>query len=443
MEATAQSVEDYLIDSLSFKLKPGASYITNRRSVSYFPHGGNQYSVQGVKVIKMVLTGDQWLDPGTVRLQFALRNLDQAANHRLRVISGPWSFFRRVRILAGGQILEDMDDYNRIHEMFHMLQDPVNRNNDDIEGFGARYDNTTIDAAYPGIEAQQSRVVMFKLLSGIFNQEKFLPIRYMPITIELELTSILTDPIIYPNDLAAGPFTAALCSTLWQIEDVQIKCDICTLDNALDNEYAQHLLSGKSLPINYNTYVSQTQQLAGQNPVINITRALTRLKSIFINLDKTRGYENVQANGGTTYKTFNDFFHSMGAQALANQPYDPGREMEFQVQIGSKLFPEYPMRSVSECFYQLRKTLGIHTSSFHNVDLTAATYRTRKFIVAIDTEKVLSAGFTGLNTKAGDLLTVKVKHISADPLDQADKMQIILHADMIVNIRDTGVEVLE
>ena len=56
MEATAQSVEDYLIDSLSFKLKPGASYITNRRSVSFFPHGGNQYSVQGVKVIKMVLT---------------------------------------------------------------------------------------------------------------------------------------------------------------------------------------------------------------------------------------------------------------------------------------------------------------------------------------------------------------------------------------------------
>ena len=139
--------------------------------------------------------------------------------------------------------------------MFHMLQDPVNRNNDDIEGFGARYDNTTVDVNYPGLEPGANRVVMFKLLSGIFNQEKFLPIRYMPIPIELELTSILTDPIIYPNDLAvAGAvFTAANSTTLWQIEDVQIKCDICSLDNALDNEYAQHLLSGNSLPINYNT----------------------------------------------------------------------------------------------------------------------------------------------------------------------------------------------
>ena len=89
MEATAQSVEDYLIDALSFKLKPGASYITNRRSVTYFPVGGNQYSTTGVKVIKMLLTGDQWLDPGTVRLQFTLSNQDANAAKLLRVISGP------------------------------------------------------------------------------------------------------------------------------------------------------------------------------------------------------------------------------------------------------------------------------------------------------------------------------------------------------------------
>ena len=37
MESHAQSVEDHLIDSLSFKLKPGASYVTDRRSVTFFP----------------------------------------------------------------------------------------------------------------------------------------------------------------------------------------------------------------------------------------------------------------------------------------------------------------------------------------------------------------------------------------------------------------------
>ena len=36
MESHAQAVEYYLVDGLSFKLAPGASYVTNRRSVSFF-----------------------------------------------------------------------------------------------------------------------------------------------------------------------------------------------------------------------------------------------------------------------------------------------------------------------------------------------------------------------------------------------------------------------
>ena len=75
LEATTNAIEDYLIDSISFKLQPGASYVTDRRSVSYFPSGSNIYRpVAGTKVIKITLTGDQWLDPSTVQLQFDLEN---------------------------------------------------------------------------------------------------------------------------------------------------------------------------------------------------------------------------------------------------------------------------------------------------------------------------------------------------------------------------------
>ena len=57
MEHHAQSVDDALIGGLSYKLKPGASYVTNRRSVSYFASGGNTYSPNGVKVIKFNIAG--------------------------------------------------------------------------------------------------------------------------------------------------------------------------------------------------------------------------------------------------------------------------------------------------------------------------------------------------------------------------------------------------
>ena len=125
--------------------------------------------------------------------------------------------------------------------------------------------------------------------------------------------------------------------------------------------------------------------------------------------------------------------------------YDPSKEFEFQIQIGSKLFPEYPVKSLQEAFYQLKKTLGIASTSFHSIDIAEPTYRNFRFIVAIDTEKVLAAGFTGLNSKAGDLMTLKFKSLSGGAVttDLSSLMYIHLHADCILNIRDTGVEVFE
>ena len=79
MESHAQSVEDNLIDSLSFRLRPGASYVVDRKSVSYFPQGGNQYSPSGVNVMKIMLNGSDWLDPSTCKLFMNFQNDDAGA----------------------------------------------------------------------------------------------------------------------------------------------------------------------------------------------------------------------------------------------------------------------------------------------------------------------------------------------------------------------------
>ena len=54
VEATANSIEDFLVDGLSFKLKKGASYINERKSVTYHPSGSNIYSTTGTKLIKLL-----------------------------------------------------------------------------------------------------------------------------------------------------------------------------------------------------------------------------------------------------------------------------------------------------------------------------------------------------------------------------------------------------
>ena len=72
------SAEDILIDNLSFKLNKGASYINNRRSVSFFPSGSNIYTPSsGQRVLKIALNAEDntWLDPQSVMVYFTVETL--------------------------------------------------------------------------------------------------------------------------------------------------------------------------------------------------------------------------------------------------------------------------------------------------------------------------------------------------------------------------------
>ena len=134
VDSMDNSANDYLIVSFQFKIPPGASCVTDRRSVSYFTAGSNIYtSSGGTTVIRINLTGDGWLDPGSTRLQYTLVNTDSTATNNVRTIGGPWSFFRRVRCLIGGALVDDVDYYNRVHEMMHIITTNNNRDNSDTE----------------------------------------------------------------------------------------------------------------------------------------------------------------------------------------------------------------------------------------------------------------------------------------------------------------------
>ena len=115
----------------------------DRRSCTFHTEGSNSYSATaGTKVIRFRLAGDgSWLDPSTFRIMFDVVNADGSpGTKRLRPIGKAHAFFRRLRISVRGQIIEDIDNYNRVSELFHTLQTPASRYNDSIEEFGYNYD---------------------------------------------------------------------------------------------------------------------------------------------------------------------------------------------------------------------------------------------------------------------------------------------------------------
>ena len=79
------------------------------------------------------------MDPSTLRVMFNIKNNGNVGQN-LRLLGGPWCFFRRMRILAAGQLVEDIDQYNRIHEMMHILIAKESRDNDAAEAIGDVWD---------------------------------------------------------------------------------------------------------------------------------------------------------------------------------------------------------------------------------------------------------------------------------------------------------------
>ncbi|MFM7986001.1 MAG: hypothetical protein ACKPKO_42475, partial [Candidatus Fonsibacter sp.] len=92
--------------------------------------------------------------------------------------------------------------------------------------------------------------------------------------------------------------------------NAQVKCDLVTLDSGLNESYVKLLEEGKKLTLNYNTFISQYQTVSNQSDfAINITRSLTRLKSVFVSFWKKYQSETRQDMRGN--KQFNDLFSPM------------------------------------------------------------------------------------------------------------------------------------
>ena len=470
MESMTNSTEDYLIDGLSFKLPPGASYITDRKSSTFWSIGSNAYTpVGGVKLIKFQLNGDDsnWLDPSTVVMQFELVNTEPYnadAKPFLRPFGAPHLFFKRLRVLAGGQVVEDIQDFGRNSEIIASLQNDNVRDNDDIQGFGSRYDNDEVLAlndlpiigtndaektAYqklinerqrdmlPAIRAGRGKIVNFRPLCGLLRQHHKIPLKFCPIVLEFELAD-KDDPVvsIVRED---SPYTEDNTTNKWQIQNACIKCDILTLDSSLNNSFIQHLLSGKSLPLKYQTFISQQSQVVGKSFSVQVVRAVTKLEKAFITFFRhpTLTYPNPFVNPSI-------YLHHPMSEDYGL--YDPDKEIQISLQLGAKLYPEYPTNSISECYYRLKEAMNLPDYHQHSIAIKFKNYISDKFIYCTDFQKVADASWSGVNTKSGQVLMVNVKALNASAItanDIATTMYTLLQAEQILEIRDVGCTVYD
>ena len=96
------TLEDSLIDGMSFANRATASYITGRRSTSFPTQSGGVFSSTNLRIMRFNLSDSDgaWRDGGTLRVAFTIHNTGPSALQPTTF--SPASLFRRLRILCGG-----------------------------------------------------------------------------------------------------------------------------------------------------------------------------------------------------------------------------------------------------------------------------------------------------------------------------------------------------
>jgi hypothetical protein len=440
MDLVVSSTEASLIEQLEFKLPPNTSFAQERRLVSAQPSGASQFTPDGVRVMRFVLTGGDgsWLDPSTLRLAMKVRNLHPTDT--LFLASGPWCLFDQVRLLIGGVEVERIGPYyGRQHHLFrHLLMSNAWNIESGIED-GMFYDNTVYPQVSPrGIAAGQYLSYNLTPLLGILNANKYLPLAYMG-GMQLEFT--------------LGNVAEALASTSdsrnYQIEQAQMRMSTVRLDSALNNSFSQLLLQGRALQIPIKTLHLQQQALpAGNTEVqVSLVRALSRLAGLLITFVGPTAYTSL-----TGQQLFSDpantHLHTSflnPTEYIAAGAANGSEEalLEWQVQIGPKNYPEaQPASNMAETFSLLRQATGIYDESLRTTSITTRGFGLNQFCIAAPLQVVVGQPFSSVNTRSGDLLTVRVNKLDGTSR-QAGRVFVHMIAETIIELKESGVVVLD
>ena len=186
------------------------------------------------------------------------------------------------------------------------------------------------------------------------------------------------------------------------------------------------------------------QSVAGYSDInVPVIRSVSKLVASFITFyrtdDPSLGYE--YAN-----KRFCRFYHPhQSHDSSVEGIYDINEDLEFQTQLGSKLFPEYPCNSLTQCFYHLRKALNLPVFHQHSISIDFSQYRDRQFIFGFSFERVPDSSYTGINTRAGQQMLIRIKPAGASiPVDDMpDEMFITMLSEQILEIKDLGLKVYD
>ena len=431
MESYIGAAPSSLISQLDFSLQSTAPYVIQRRSVRMYPTSASTFTPNTVNVCRLTLASEgEWLDPSTLRFVCTVVN-NSASEYFTPTSTSASCLFQRVRELCGGTVISDVLNYARTAETFQNKLEPSEwQYSEGVLGFGgtqfgglnvpSTVQNGTICPAQrhpqPGkISGGQQYTCIQRLLTGICKSNKLIPLRVCPLTYELTL------------EVPAKVSPAGTRN--YSLVNCYMLCDLITLDSSVQNSYYKSLLSGAALSIVVPQYTTIHYPIVNAASLaIVVQRAFTRNVAVFVSFSKNDDFVNVFSHPEVDVTT--------RTSILPDKPILQDGSFSFQLQLGSKLWPEQPMSSLAEMYETLRKAVGTHNQDIKSISLDRDDYTSDSFLLGIDLEKNLGDPFSAVNTRAGDVLRLVFNNIDVDT--GLTSCYVHLISSSILEIRETG-----
>ena len=208
-------------------------------------------------------------------------------------------------------------------------------------------------------------------------------------------------------------------------------------------------MQNRALTLKLTSYSTQTSILPVGNTEMDVSlvRAFSRLNALFITWQGSKAADTPPANNHDAVSFLNPGQFVIGGTTAAGVVCHDENKMSWDVQIGSLKWPETPCSSIPETFSLLRQACAIHDESIRTLNITPQSYKSNGFVVGVPLSTVPGSGnFAGLNTRAGDLLTVRTKGMQTDNTINGaggGRCYITMLHDSIVELREGSCSVLD
>ena len=425
LESTLAAAEVGMLGSLDYRLPQVSNFVTDRKEVTYYPLGGDQYRPVGVRVLTFQCSGLGLLDASSLCLSVQCNNPDGAKT--LKPLTPELAcMIQEIRILAGGTEIERISGYNRLYHLLSQgLSVDKKRNNADI-CFGIQTVDSVggDDHGISGqnwtpvtIPAASSVQVMHKIMCGLSQQRLFIPLWALQaggLTIEVMLTGTYGEAL----DSDAG-----VHSQEWSWSNCQLKADVLRVGDEMMQSYSKFILSGKKLLIPLKTYSTVQMAVSGSDYELAVPRQFARLNQVFVTFNRNGSWT-------ATLKDGNYFYFPSASQNTATAT----------IQVGDKKFPEHEYKSLSEFIYRYQKGTGLDKSSSHTATMKRQSFASTHWINAFNLEVCPSAAHSGLNTSSGSIV-ISFEHVGTDANDYCSSAVVTLMYDSIAEIGDSGVTI--